>query len=52
MDDSILITGQIDRVTGFERGFPIQQADIDGYWEPDPWTWDDQAIAFHVQDRD
>lgn len=51
LNDSILITGQIDRLTGFEQGFPIQHANVDGSWEPDPWTWDDQAIAFHVRGK-
>jgi 7,8-dihydropterin-6-yl-methyl-4-(beta-D-ribofuranosyl)aminobenzene 5'-phosphate synthase len=51
LNDSILISGQIDRVTDFERGFPIQQALVDAAWTPDPWTWDDQAIAFNIRGR-
>ena len=51
LNDSILVTGQVDRVTDFEKGFPIQQAFVDGAWAPDPWTWDDQAIAFNVRGK-
>lgn len=51
LNDSILITGQIDRVTDFEKGFPIQQANIGGSWEPDPWTWNDQAVVFLVRGK-
>jgi 7,8-dihydropterin-6-yl-methyl-4-(beta-D-ribofuranosyl)aminobenzene 5'-phosphate synthase len=47
-----LVTGQIDRVTDFEKGFPIQQAlGDDGHWEPDTWTWDDQAIVVNVRGK-
>jgi 7,8-dihydropterin-6-yl-methyl-4-(beta-D-ribofuranosyl)aminobenzene 5'-phosphate synthase len=37
LDGSVLVTGQVDRVTDFERGLPIQRARTpDGDWEPDP----------------
>ena len=32
-DRSVLITGEVDRVTGFEKGFPIHQAWRGGSWE-------------------
>lgn len=51
LDGKILVTGQIARVTEFERGFPLQQARVNGGWEPDPWVWDDQAVVVHVKDR-
>ena len=51
LGDSVLVTGQIDRVTEFERGFPLQHAKNNGGWEPDTWIWDDQAIAINVRDR-
>lgn len=50
-DGSVLVTGQIERVTEFERGFPLQQARLHGGWEPDPWLRDDQAVVVHVKDR-
>jgi 7,8-dihydropterin-6-yl-methyl-4-(beta-D-ribofuranosyl)aminobenzene 5'-phosphate synthase len=52
LNNSVLVTGQVDRVTDFEKGFPIQTARTpDGGWEPDPWIWDDQAVIVNVRDR-
>ncbi len=48
---SVLVTGQIERVTEFEKGFPLQHAKTNGGWEPDTWIWDDQAIAINVRDK-
>ena len=49
LNDTILVTGQVSRVTDFEKGFPLQQArDEHGHWEPDTWIWDDQAVVVHV----
>ena len=50
-DRSVLITGEVDRVTGFEKGFPIHQAWRGGSWEPDPLILDDQALIVHVAGR-
>ena len=50
-DRSVLITGEVDRVTGFEKGFPIHQAWRGGSWEPDPLILDDQALIAHVVGR-
>ena len=43
-DRSVLITGEVPRVTGYEPGFPPQQAWLDGRWQPDPLVLDDQAL--------
>lgn len=51
LGDSVLVTGQIDRVTEFEKGFPLQHAKTNGGWEPDTWIWDDQAIAINVRGK-
>ena len=48
---SVLVTGQIDRVTEFEKGFPLQHAQTNGGWELDTWIWDDQAIAINVRGK-
>src|SRR5258708_2113685 len=48
---SLLVTGQVERVTGFEKGFPLQQVHTDHGWEPDTWIWDDQAVVCHVKDK-
>jgi len=45
---SLLITGEVDRTTEFEKGFPIHQAFRDGDWTPDPLILDDQALIAHV----
>jgi 7,8-dihydropterin-6-yl-methyl-4-(beta-D-ribofuranosyl)aminobenzene 5'-phosphate synthase len=47
----VLITGEIPRITDFEQGIPNQYAEIDGTWEPDPITHDDQALVVHVQNK-
>ncbi|HEY1386953.1 MAG TPA: MBL fold metallo-hydrolase [Ktedonobacterales bacterium] len=52
LDGTVLITGQVERVTDFEPGFPIQQArTAEGAWEPDVWVWDDQAVVCHVKGK-
>lgn len=47
-DRSVLVTGEVDRTTAFERGFPVHQARRHGTWEPDPLILDDQALIVHV----
>jgi len=34
----VLITGEVDWVAGFEKGFPIHQAWRGGSWQPDSLT--------------
>ena len=52
LDGSLLVTGQVERVTEFEKGFPLQQARADdGGWEPDTWIWDDQAVVVNVRGK-
>jgi 7,8-dihydropterin-6-yl-methyl-4-(beta-D-ribofuranosyl)aminobenzene 5'-phosphate synthase len=48
---SVLVTGQVERLTPFEKGFPLQEARTATGWEPDTWIWDDQAIAVNVRGR-
>ena len=50
-DRSVLITGEVDRVTGFEQGFAIHQAWRGGRWQPDPLILDDQALIANVAGR-
>lgn len=45
---SILITGEVDRTSGFEQGFAIHEAHRNGHWEPDPLILDDQALVADV----
>jgi 7,8-dihydropterin-6-yl-methyl-4-(beta-D-ribofuranosyl)aminobenzene 5'-phosphate synthase len=48
---SLLVTGEVPRVTGYEPGFPPQQAWLGGRWEPDPLVLDDQAVVINVRDK-
>jgi 7,8-dihydropterin-6-yl-methyl-4-(beta-D-ribofuranosyl)aminobenzene 5'-phosphate synthase len=50
-DNSVLITGEVDRTSGFEPGFPPQQALRGDRWEPDALVLDDQALIVNVRDR-
>jgi len=51
INGTVLVTGQIERTTDFEKGIKNQQAEIDGTWQPDPWVYDDQAIVIHVRNK-
>ncbi len=49
LDGSVLITGEVDRTTEFERGFAVHQAWDGGEWVPDPLILDDQALVVNVR---
>jgi len=51
MNGTILVTGQIERTTDFEKGLKNQEAEIDGSWQPDPWVYDDQALVINVRNK-
>ncbi|MBT8226542.1 MAG: MBL fold metallo-hydrolase [Dactylosporangium sp.] len=51
LDGHVLVTGEITRGTGYERGMPFHEAYHDGVWTPDPLLLDDQAVVVHVRDR-
>ena len=51
LENRVLVTGQVDRVTDFEKGFPLQHVKTDQGWEPDTWIWDDQAVVCHVKNK-
>jgi 7,8-dihydropterin-6-yl-methyl-4-(beta-D-ribofuranosyl)aminobenzene 5'-phosphate synthase len=48
LDGSVLVTGEVPRVTGYEPGFPPQQAWLAEAWQPDPLVLDDQALIINV----
>ena len=48
--DLVLISGEVRRVTDFEKGFPWAEAKIDGEWIVDPFH-DDQGVAVKVKGR-
>ena len=48
----LLVTGEIDRTTDFERGFPLQEALHQGRsWLPDPLVLDDQALVLNIRGK-
>jgi 7,8-dihydropterin-6-yl-methyl-4-(beta-D-ribofuranosyl)aminobenzene 5'-phosphate synthase len=51
LDGTVLVSGQVERVTEFESGFPIHEARGGDGWQPDPMIWDDQALIVNVRDR-
>lgn len=51
LDNTILVSGQTERVTEFEKGLPNQQFHTPDGWEPDPWVWDDQSVVVRVKDK-
>lgn len=52
VDGCVLITGEVDRTTEFERGMPAaHEAWSGGAWHHDPDVVDDQALVVHVRGR-
>ncbi|MGB8383997.1 MAG: MBL fold metallo-hydrolase [Dermatophilaceae bacterium] len=51
LDGVLLVTGEVERTTDFEKGMPVHQAWRDGDWQPDPLIHDDQAVVLHVRDK-
>jgi len=51
INGTILVTGQIERTSDFEKGLKNQEAEIDGSWQPDPWVYDDQAMVINVRNK-
>jgi 7,8-dihydropterin-6-yl-methyl-4-(beta-D-ribofuranosyl)aminobenzene 5'-phosphate synthase len=51
VDSTVLVSGQVERLTPFEQGFPIHYARSESRWEPDPMIWDDQNVIVNVRDK-
>ena len=52
VDGCLLITGEVDRTTEYERGMPpSHQAWTGSEWQHDPLVLDDQALVVHVRGR-
>ncbi|MBO2446018.1 MBL fold metallo-hydrolase [Actinomadura barringtoniae] len=50
LDGSVLITGEVDRTTGFERGMPPAHQAWNGTdWAHDPLVIDDQALVVNLR---
>lgn len=52
LDGHYWLSGEIPRVTAYEKGLPnqVRQTD-DGGWEPDPWIMDERFLAVNVKDK-
>ena len=48
--DHLLVTGEVERKTSFERGMPGMEAFMDGLWAPDQIN-DDQALIHNVMEK-
>lgn len=50
LDDMFFVSGEIPRVTPFERGYPghVRLADDGQTWEPDELLMDERYLALHV----
>jgi 7,8-dihydropterin-6-yl-methyl-4-(beta-D-ribofuranosyl)aminobenzene 5'-phosphate synthase len=48
LDGHVLVSGQVDRVTDFEPGFPVQYRRSANGWDPDFMVADDQGVIVNV----
>ena len=52
IDSRLLVSGQVERTTSYEKGFPVQQARVDGGdWKPDPQAMIQQSVLSVVADN-
>lgn len=50
-DDTIMVMGEVPRVTDFEKGFSPGRLLVNGEWKPDPWMWDDRGLVINVKKK-
>ena len=51
IDGCVLVTGEVERKTDFEPGFPIQYRRHGHDWEPDFMVWYDQGVIVEVKGK-
>ena len=53
LDDMFFLSGEIPRVTPYEKGFPghMRRSEDGASWEPDPLIMDERFVAAHVKDK-
>ena len=51
LEGGVLMTGEVERTTGFERGFPGHEALRDGEWVADEMILDDQSLVMNIRGR-
>ena len=50
-EDTFYISGEIPRVTPYEKGLPGHMKDLGAGWEPDPWIMDERYAAVHLKGK-
>ncbi len=52
LDDTFYLSGEIPRITSYEKGFPSHvKLDSDKNWVPDPLILDERFLAVHVRNK-
>jgi 7,8-dihydropterin-6-yl-methyl-4-(beta-D-ribofuranosyl)aminobenzene 5'-phosphate synthase len=51
VEGMVLISGEVERTSGFEPGLPMQWALREGQWQHDPLVRDDQCAIVNVRDK-
>ena len=51
IDGHVLVTGQVERSTDFETGYPGHLSNTSSGWQPDPKVLDDQALVLHLRGK-
>ena len=53
LDDMFFVSGEIPRVTSYEKGFPghMRRNEADTDWEPDPFIMDERYLAVNVKNK-
>jgi 7,8-dihydropterin-6-yl-methyl-4-(beta-D-ribofuranosyl)aminobenzene 5'-phosphate synthase len=53
LEDMVFLSGEIPRVTPYEKGFPghMRRSEDGQSWEPDPLIVDERFLAIHVKDK-
>jgi 7,8-dihydropterin-6-yl-methyl-4-(beta-D-ribofuranosyl)aminobenzene 5'-phosphate synthase len=51
LDGMFYVSGEIPRVTTYERGLSNHVKDLGNGWEPDPWIMDERYTAVHIKDK-
>jgi 7,8-dihydropterin-6-yl-methyl-4-(beta-D-ribofuranosyl)aminobenzene 5'-phosphate synthase len=53
LDGLFYVSGEIPRVTPYEKGLPphVRRTENGRDWEPDPWIMDERFLAVHVRDK-
>lgn len=53
LDGRFFVSGEIPRVTPYEKGLPghVAREGADGDWEDDPWLMDERFLAVNVEEK-